>query len=205
MVYYSVSGVWVGHHFQLWEGLLHPGRVPDGRRGSGNVQDSGGCIYRGGWHTPRGTAPQGWTAFLVNVGFSSYYSCEMCFLYLCSRRRQWSSTWANLPTEPRAAEDVSHFRTWSKRFITPQHFCLVTNNDSFGIMLCSYNNQRGYSDFPCFYLINCNCVCFYKCLLSLIFIHLRVFTTGDVTENSLYSSVSKYLYFFCNTCQARQI
>lgn len=125
LFYCSVSGVWAGHHLQLREGLLHPGRIPDGRRSSRDVQSSRGSIYWGGWHAPRGTSGHCLADF-------PYYSCGMCFFYknLCSDHRRWRNTWVNPPTEPREDEGVSHFKTWSKRFITPQHFYLVTNNDS---------------------------------------------------------------------------
>lgn len=51
----SVLGVWAGHHLQLWEGLFHPGRIPDGRRDSRNVQSGGENIHGGFRHPPRGT------------------------------------------------------------------------------------------------------------------------------------------------------
>lgn len=132
MVCYSVSGVWVGHHFQLWEGLFHPGRIPDGRRSSRNVQNSCGNIYRGGRHSPRGTLRY----LIVDVGWS-YHSWNV-FLCLCSYHRQWRNTWANLPTEPREDEGVSHLKAWSKRFITLQRFYLLTNSDSFDTLLWSW-------------------------------------------------------------------
>lgn len=52
----SVLGVWAGHHFQLWEGLFHLGRIPDGRRNSRNIQSGGENIHGGFRHPPRGTS-----------------------------------------------------------------------------------------------------------------------------------------------------
>lgn len=132
MVYHYVSGVWVGHHFQLWEGLLHPGRIPDGRRSSRNVQNSCGSIDGGGRHSPRGALKYS----IEVVGFSCCsWNMSMC---PCSHRRQWRNTWASLPTEPGEGEGASHLQAPSKRFITVQHFYLVTNNDSFDTMLWSW-------------------------------------------------------------------
>lgn len=50
-------GLWAGHYFQLWEGLLHSGWIPAGWGSSGDVQKERIEGHWAGWLTAGGKAP----------------------------------------------------------------------------------------------------------------------------------------------------
>lgn len=49
-----VLGLRIGHHLQLWKGLLHPGRVYTGWRSTGNLEEKCAQGHRAGRHASRG-------------------------------------------------------------------------------------------------------------------------------------------------------
>lgn len=61
-------GLRVRYYFQLWESLLHPGRVLAGRRGSGNLQKECAESHRAGGPVTGGKMANG---FLFPSGFSA--------------------------------------------------------------------------------------------------------------------------------------
>lgn len=61
------TGLWAGHYFQLWEGLLHPRWVPAGWGSSGDVQKERIEGHWAGWLATGGKAP-----YEINLGRKKY-------------------------------------------------------------------------------------------------------------------------------------